>query len=56
MNILIKILKVIWKIAWAIIKINLKAVYLVAVFMFAGVFGTSKSNKQQYDAEYYGYE
>lgn len=56
MNTVTNILKMLFKIAWEIVKVILKVIHVVLVFMFAVVFGTPKSNKWQYDAEYYGYE
>ena len=56
MNTVAKILKVLFKIVWEIAKAFLKIVYVMIVFMFSVVFGTTKSNQRQYDAEYYGYE
>lgn len=56
MNTITKILKVIVKIVWGIVKVFLKVISVILLFMFSVVFGTPKSNKWQYDAEYYGYE
>ncbi len=56
MNTVINILKVLVKIVWEITKVFLKVIKVMFVFFFSIVFGTKKSNKWQYDAEYYGYE
>ena len=56
MNTLTNILRVTLNIVWRIVKVFLKIIHVILVFMFSVVFGTTKSNKWQYDAEYYGYE
>lgn len=56
MNAVTNILRGLLKMVLGIVKVIWKIIHVMLVFMFSVVCGTTKSNKWQYDAEYYGYE
>lgn len=56
MNAVTNTLRGLLKMVLGIVKVIWKIIHVMLVFMFSVVCGTTKSNKWQYDAEYYGYE